>query len=209
MEFMELLMEEVCPDEPWKILKPEKYMWWIEPHIAWVKWLSYVPEFKRKRISEIESKPVDEISKDEEDELKIFRNESEMLKLFQKYVSGDISKDEYMQVYNIMRTRSLDDLMMSRLSKEELSDAKSQIRSFSELSNEELHQKVEEEKREENYEKLSMLDSYILYELSKVSWNRGLEELSKQISIQISDTDAQSKKDASLNSFPYYMKTLN
>ena len=113
----------------------------VDPYIEWIKWLSYIPKFQQLRIQELNSKKVADISIEELNEVKEYRNQSRMLRLFKIYGTSEISKNEYMEVYNFMKKQKIDDLMLSKLSVEELKYAKEQIQHFSEISNEELRQK--------------------------------------------------------------------
>ncbi len=120
----------------------------VDPYIEWIKWLSYIPEFQKERIQYLNSKTVEELTLEEIDELKIYKNQNKMLELFKIYGTNKISKEEYMEVYNFMETESIDKLMISKLSKQELKYAKEQIQYFSKISSEELRKKVKIEQKE-------------------------------------------------------------
>lgn len=84
-----------------------------------------------------------------------------------------------------MSNESIDDLMLSKLTSEELRYAKQEITKLSNISKEELSKKVHEEQKEEVYKKLSMVDSYILHQVSNINYARSLNELNRKIDAQL------------------------
>lgn len=144
----------------------------VDPLIEWIKWLSYIPDFQKSRIKYLESKVASDISLEELNELNQYRIQAKIAKLFKLYGTSDISKNEYIEVYNYMKEHSIEDLMLSKLSKEELSYAKKRIQYFSQISKEELELKIKREQKEDNYSKLSMVDSYILHEILRINYSR-------------------------------------
>ena len=102
-----------------------------------------------------------DISLEELNEINQYKSQTRMATLFKLYGTNDISRDEYMEVYIYMTEHYIEDLMLSKLSKEELSYAKERIQYFSQISKEELELKIKEEQKEVNYNELSMVDSYI------------------------------------------------
>ena len=157
----------------------------VNPYIEWIKWLSYVPKFQKKRIQELNSKTVEELTFEELDEIRTYKNQIRMLGLFKIYKTDKISKDEYMEVYDFMVNRSIEELMLSKLSLEELRYAKDQIQYFSQISSKELRKKVNEEQKADNYEKLSMKDAYILHIISRINYKRSIEKLDSEIKVYI------------------------
>ena len=133
----------------------------VDPYIEWIKWLSYVLEFQKARIQELNSKTVAELTLDELDEIRAYKRQIRMLSLFKIYGTSEISKKEYMEVYDFMVNQSIDELMLSKLSSGELRYAKGQIQYFSQIPSEKLRKKVNEEQKADSYEKLSMVDSYV------------------------------------------------
>lgn len=144
----------------------------VDPPIEWIKWLSYIPDFQKSRIKYLESKVASDISLEELCEINQYKSQVRMATLFKLYGTSDISRDEYMEVYIYMIEHSIEDLMLSKLSKEELSYAKERIQYFSQISKEELELKIKEEQKEVNYNELSMVDSYILHELLRINYSK-------------------------------------
>ena len=92
----------------------------VSPYIEWIKWLSYTPDFQKKKIKELNNKVAGDLSLKELYELCEYLNQQRMLRLFKIYGTTKISKDEYMEVYDYMCRESIDKLMISKLSKKEL-----------------------------------------------------------------------------------------
>lgn len=84
---------------------------------------------------------------EELNELKAYKSQIRMLGLFKIYGTSEISKDEYMEVYDFMANQSIDELMLSKLSIEKLRYAKEQIQYFSQIPSEELRKKVNVEQK--------------------------------------------------------------
>ncbi len=166
----------------------------VDPYMEWIKWLSYVPEFQKVRIQELNSKPVEELTLEELDEIRSYNSQIRMLELFKRYGTSKISQDEYMEVYDFMVNQSIDELMLSKLSSKELKYAKAQIQHLSQIPSEELREKVSEEQKEENYATLSMVDSYILHIVSRVNFARSMTKLNSEIESQLRRNDAMAQK---------------
>lgn len=166
----------------------------INPYIEWIKWLSYIPEFQKERLEKLNSKTGEELTLEELDEIKIYKSQIRILELFKKYGTNKISKDEYMEVYNFMENQSIDELMLSKLSREELIYAQEQILYFSQFNEEELRKKVNEEQKEDNYKNLSMVDSYILHIISRVDYSRSMSKLNKEIESKLRENDVMMRR---------------
>ena len=152
----------------------------VSPYLEWKKWLSYVPEFERKRIEYFDSKKISELSYYELEEASRYRKNQIFAELFQVYGTIECSEENYMMVYNYMSNESILELMLSKLTPEELYHAKEEIEKLSNLSKEELNAKVKREQRVEVYNRLSMVDSYILHLLSNINCARNISSVNKQ-----------------------------
>ena len=135
----------------------------IAPDVEWRKWLSYESEFEKNRIKMLETRKNSELSFEEVEELRKYRRNRMFAELFRLYEIRKCSYEEYMMVYDFMCTESIEELMLSKLSSSELSYAKDEIVRLSKVSKEDLEFKVKEAQKIENYDKLSMVDAYILH----------------------------------------------
>ena len=144
---------------------PKSSIYEINPYYEWIKWLSYEPDFE-----------INDLDK-----------QKKMLELFKKYGSNDITEREYLKVYNYMRNKPIKDIMISKLSQEELICAKEKIEYYSNIPYKDLNNKTQIEKQKENYDKLSMVDAYVLHELLKISFERNMADLKNQIESELKD----------------------
>ena len=113
----------------------------------------------------LNSKIVKDFSLDKLDEIRKYKYQTKILNLLKNMVQLIFLKKNRSICF--MANHSIDDLMLSKLSIEEIKYATEQIKYFSQLSNEELRRKVKEEQQEDNYKNLSMVDSYILHIISR------------------------------------------
>lgn len=163
-------------------------------YMEWLKWLSYVPEFQRTRIEELNSKMVGDLSFNELEEVYEYRNQVRMLDLFQRYGTLDISGDECLEVYDFIGNHSIHDLMLSKLSFEEMEYAKRQVQYFSQIPDDILSKKVEEEQQKSNYEKLSMVDAYIFHVISQINFKRGMDDFNRRLDSILAASDVMCPK---------------
>lgn len=175
----------------------------INPYIEWIKWLSYESEYEKQLCDLVDGKISLENSNDELCKVDKIKRNRMFLRLFKKYGTSECSEKEYMMVYDYMCTESIENLMMSKLSSTELNYAKEKIIYFSQLPSEELSKKVHEEQLENVYNKLSMVDSYILHMISNINFNRSMEILEKEINTQININNEIHHKSLYYASNPY------
>lgn len=86
----------------------------IDPIAEWIKWLSYVPESQKSKIQQLESKTVREISLEE---IYQYRYQEKMANLFKLYGTNNISKAEYLEVYNYMSEQSIKRINVKKIIK--------------------------------------------------------------------------------------------
>ena len=153
----------------------------IAPDVEWRKWLSYESEFEKNRIRILEARKNSELSFEEVEELRKYRRNRMFAELFRLYEIRKCSYEEYMMVYDFMCTESIEELMLNKLSLDELSYAKDEIVRLSKVSKEDLEFKVKEAQKIENYDKLSMVDAYILHVISNIKYARNMLDSDKQL----------------------------
>lgn len=175
----------------------------VSPDVEWIKWLSYEPEFEKQRISYLESKKKSELSYDELEEVAKYRRNRTIVNLFKTYGTPECSEDDYMKVYDYMRHESIEKLMLSKLTIEELHYAKKEITRLSKVDKKQLNTKVTEEKKIERYEQLPMVDSYILHVVSEINYIRNINDLDRQIAAQIEQNKTAGQKGLVYASNPY------
>ena len=161
----------------------------IKPDIEWLKWLSYESEYEKNKMELLNSKKISELSYEELIEICRYRKNKIMAELFQKYRTGKCSEAEYLKVYDFMCNESLEELMLSKLTKEELHYAKQEIARLSKLSKEQLSTKIKEEQQREKYEQLSMVDSYILHLISNFNYAQSLADFNILLNHQLEQNE--------------------
>lgn len=177
----------------------------VNPLIEWIKWLSYNPVHEQEKINYIYSKRVEDLSIDELKEIIKYKERNRMAQLFVKYNNGECSEEEFMEVYDYM-DNSITDLMMDKLSSEELSYAKDEILRLGSILQNEVMAKIKEEQKEEVYMNLSMVDSYILHIISNINYRKSLSNLNMKIQAQLERNDAMRQKSLCYASNPYSRK---
>lgn len=105
--------------------------------------------------------------------------------LFRKYGTNKCCKEEYMEVYNFMCNESIVEFMLNKLTPEELKYAKEKICKYKEIPDDELNQKVRKEMKQENYEKLSMVDAYVLHVLTSIAYDRSTIKTNSELRAQL------------------------
>ena len=136
-------------------------------YIEWVKWLDYVPTFEQEKINKLIKKK----NKTSEEYRKVgnYYYYKKMAELFKEYGTKNMDMEEYEEVLMFMKQNSIEEYMNKKLSKEEIELAKSQIENYKKIPDEVLFKKVFEDKKEDNYMKLSMIDAYILHYIDKIA----------------------------------------
>ena len=175
----------------------------VSPDVEWLKWLSYEPEFEKQRIKYFDSKKVSELSYEELEEAIGYSKNKALVKLFKAYGTDQCSEDDYMKVYDYMHNESIEKLMLSKLTLEELHYAKKEITRLSKVKKEQLSIKVSEEKKIEKYEQLSIVDSYVLHVISDINYTRSLNDLNNEIKAQIDQNRAVGQKSLANSSNSY------
>ena len=128
----------------------------VDPATEWIKWLEYIPEFEEKKLNKIYKKKVKDLTLDEINFLKTFKEREEMLDLIKKYQCDKCDEEDFLKVYKCINSPIIN-LMLEKLSKDELQEAKTKINDIKDFASEDI------QKMKENYSELNMVDSYILH----------------------------------------------
>ena len=136
-------------------------------YMEWVKWLDYVPTFEQEKINKLIKKK----NKTSEEYRKVgnYYYYKKMAELFKEYGTKNMDIEDYEEVLMFMKQNSIEEYMNKKLSKEEIELAKEKIDNYKKIPDEELFKKVFEDKKEDNYMKLSMIDAYILHYIDKIA----------------------------------------
>lgn len=166
----------------------------INSYMEWLKWISYVPSSQESKIKDIKEKEINALSINGLEELRKYETERRIEKLFFNYGSVNISKEEYLEVYDYMEQNSIVDLMLSKLSKEEIKAAEHKIRTYKNMSEKEIRRYIVNESQEDNYNELSMMDAYVLHMVSMMNFNNNMIKLNKKLKVQIEVNDEMRKR---------------
>ena len=140
----------------------------ISVDLEWIKWISYSPKFEKKKMKKIFSKKVEKMGYRELIDISKYKKRLHILNILNYYSSKKCSDEEYSELINYLNSEDIEELMLDKLTVEEYLYARERIKEFSDLSKEELIEKINYERIPNNYMKLNMIDSYILHELCKI-----------------------------------------
>ena len=146
----------------------------IDSASEWLKWLSYEPCFEKNKIKEIERKKAKDLSIDELHELITYKERLEMKKLIINYQDDKCNDEELLKVYNYIN-KPIDNIVLDKLTKEELEQVKQKMNSINKLTKDELKQ------MKDNYDKLNMIDSYIIHLALDLKFVNSLGSVNKKI----------------------------
>lgn len=178
----------------------------VSPDVEWIKWLSYEPEFEKKRIEYFDSKKISELYYEELEEASSYSRNKIFAELFKIYGTSECSEEDYMKVYDYMCNQSIEELMLKKLTSEELRYARQEITRLSKVPKEQLSAKVNEEQKPEKYEQLSMVDSYVLHIISDIDYARSMSDLNKKIEAQLEQNEIMRQRSLYYASNPYVKK---
>lgn len=147
----------------------------------WVKWLSYMPEFRKNRIEEINKKRVDDLSVEDLNEIIEYKKQDKMLELLKKVQNECATTSEYNEVSDFIDNESIEDLMHSKLTDKENEEAQNKVKKFYYFSDDEILKKVENCKEKDNYEDLSMIDSYVFHIMTEVYSIIRIKKMDKEL----------------------------
>lgn len=159
----------------------------------------------KERIDYIYSKNIRDLSVAELKELTSYQEERRMQELFLKYKNGKCNPDEYMEVYDYMGN-SVKNIMLRKLTKEELDYADEEIKRLNTLSNPEILTKLKNESSEETYNNLSMVDTYILHVVSNDFLQKNLFKRDKGLVAELDKMKQLDKKVYTMRRIPIAIK---
>ena len=125
----------------------------------WIKWLSYNSTDDDKR----------------------------MLILITKYVNQNCTKEEFYEAYNYM-SNSIENIMLKKLTSDELKVANDKVKRLEKLSDKELRELINTKRQDDIYNNLSMTDAYILHQIIKIDNIRNAREMNKRLELVDNET---------------------
>ena len=143
----------------------------------WIKFTSYLKPEEILLLEQLENKNTNSIETEELDEYLRIKKQLKVSKLLLKYKNKECNKEEHDYVFNFMHT-SLKSFIQSRLTNEE---RELSFRFISELeTNDKLKEYVELHQKEP-YEKLSIYNSYVLFNAKERLYYLEQKQLNEKI----------------------------
>lgn len=99
--------------------------------MQYLKWLKYTSQKEQERIDGILNKKSDKLTDKEISQLKSFKDSQNIIPIFERYLSNEYRNSDLIQVYDFMKNHSLYNLMLSKLTKEEINSAQIKIEQLS------------------------------------------------------------------------------
>lgn len=151
----------------------------------WIAWLNYEPEFEKQRKNYLMSRKFEELNESEQIELSHYIKYQTYADLFNKYETNTCTQEEYIKVCNFMKIESLEDLIISKLTAEELNYVKSEINRIENLSLTDFESEYRKLRDLHFNEQLTMTERYVYYLSSKIATYRNNIRVENEISAQL------------------------
>ena len=157
--------------------------------MEYLKWISYIPKKNKETINVILSKESVELTLDEINILNRFKEEKKLTEILKRYFSNDYLNSDVLKVYDLMKKESIEKIIREKLTKDELEEANKIVAEYKKMSDQELNNYIFTNRKQENYEKLSIIESYVYHEIKKVFYLRSNNRLKKHIASQIEQNE--------------------
>lgn len=144
----------------------------------WIRFLSYVSHDDESFFNKLNGKSLEQITKDEMKRYLKIKEQKLMADLFIKYKNKDCIKKEHDCVCEYMRN-SLEDFMRSRLTEDELNESYKTLAIFRKKEIPELEDYIKD--KMSNYNNLTLVNAYILYEVREIRYNKKTDEINNKI----------------------------
>ena len=175
----------------WKILVQElsksngSYKIVTKDYKEWIAWLNYEPEFEKQRKKYLMFRKFEELNASEQIELSHYIKYQTYADLFNKYETNTCTQEEYIKVCNFMKIESLEDLIISKLTAEELNYVKSEINRIENLSLTDFESEYRKLRDLHFNEQLTMTERYVYYLSSRIAAYRNNIRVENEISVQL------------------------
>lgn len=155
----------------------------------WIAWLNYESEFEKQRKNYLMSRKFEELNKSEQIELSHYIKYQTYANLFNKYETNTCTQEEYIKVCNFMKIESLEDLITSKLTVEELVYVKSEINRIENLSSADFESEYRKLRDSYFNEQLTMAERYVYYLSSRIAAYRSHISAENEISAQLKENE--------------------
>lgn len=150
------------------------------PIDIWIKFTSYLKPDETALLEKLENKSLDSIQISEINEYSRIKNQLMISELFLKYKNKNCSKEEYDIVTRFMDSISLQTLIKTKLTEDEIELASKAISKLKTI--EQLEEYIESQPKK--FEELSAYESYVLLKAKEKIYNLKQRKVKEQIRIE-------------------------
>lgn len=144
----------------------------------WIRFLSYVSPDDESFLNKLNDKSLEQLTTDEIKKYLKIKEQKTMADLFIKYKNKACTRKEHDSVYKYMKN-SLEDFMKSKLTENELNESCKTLAVFRKKEILELEDYIKD--KMSNYNSLTLVDAYILYEVREIRYNKKADEINNKI----------------------------
>lgn len=144
----------------------------------WIRFLSYVSPDDESFLNKLNGKSLEQLTTDEIKKYLKIKEQKTMADLFIKYKNKECTRKEHDIVYKYMKN-SLEDFMKSKLTENELNESCKTLAVFRKKEILELEDYIKD--KMSNYNSLTLVDAYILYEAREIRYNKKTDEINNKI----------------------------
>ena len=144
----------------------------------WIRFLSYVSPDDESFLNKLNDKSLEQLTTDEIKKYLKIKEQKTMADLFIKYKNKACTRKEHDSVYKYMKN-SLEDFMKSKLTENELNESCKTLAVFRKKEILELEDYIKD--KMSNYNSLTLVDAYILYEVREIRYNKKTDEINNKI----------------------------
>lgn len=144
----------------------------------WIRFLSYVSPDDESFLNKLNVKSLEQLTTDEIKKYLKIKEQKTMADLFIKYKNKECTRKEHDSVYKYMKN-SLEDFMKSKLTENELNESCKTLAVFRKKEILELEDYIKD--KMSNYNNLTLVDAYILYEVREIRYNKKTDEINNKI----------------------------
>ena len=124
----------------------------------WIKFVSYFKKSELEFLEDMKNKDIDDMEVSELERYTELSRQNKVANLFKKYKEKNCTKEEHDAVKKFMEQNDLENFVNSRMTDEEIGDARSFI---NDLTKDQLQEYINVTNL--NYENLSVYDAYVLF----------------------------------------------
>lgn len=153
----------------------------------WIKWLSYEPLFEKEKMDKYSNTSIYDLGEEDLRFINSYNSRKKILPIIKKYSENTFTLEEGKKAYDFLTENSLSKLMLDKLTKEELIDARCKASVYSKMDYE-----IEccmLDKLVEKYDELSMPDSLTFRVIYEDVERKSLSRLNNNINVDGKEID--------------------